>query len=155
MPSAAAVPLAWTVRAVRPAAARRNWWHGQLGERRRISERSWRRERRRKLGSGGDRLARAAHPAEGPRAAARCSGGAAASRPVPTLVGAAASLASQGTTETNWASSCPTTPEACTPRNLDGETHGSDGHPLRYESEHFALYWHTSDPDSGGPCSVC
>jgi len=56
-----------------------------------------------------------------------------------------------GTTETAWATSCPTEPETCTAGTWTARPTGSDGHPLRYESEHFALYWHTSDPDGGGP----
>lgn len=65
--------------------------------------------------------------------------------------GAASGACEPGTTETTWASSCPTTPTACTPGTWTARPTGSDGHPLRYESEHFALYWHTSDPDGGGP----
>lgn len=56
-----------------------------------------------------------------------------------------------GTTNTAWATSCPTSPPSCTPGTWTARPQGSDGHPLRHESAHFAIYWHTSDPDGGGP----
>jgi hypothetical protein len=55
-----------------------------------------------------------------------------------------------GTTATAWATECPTTPESCTAGTWTASSAGSDDHPLRYESDHFALYWYTSDPDGGG-----
>lgn len=56
-----------------------------------------------------------------------------------------------GSTTTEWATSCRTTPASCTAGTWTARSTGSDGHPLRYESEHFALYWFTSDPDGSGP----
>ncbi len=55
-----------------------------------------------------------------------------------------------GTTQTAWATSCPTS-QSCTAGSWQAPAEGSDGHPLRDQSEHFALYWHASDPDGGGP----
>jgi len=65
--------------------------------------------------------------------------------------GSSSSSCEPGSSDTAWATSCPTTPETCTAGTWTARSTGSDGHPLRYESEHFALYWHTSDPDGGGP----
>ncbi len=60
-------------------------------------------------------------------------------------------LCDPGSTTTEWATSCQTTPVSCTAGTWTARSTGSDGHPLRYESEHFAVYWHASDPDGGGP----
>ena len=47
-----------------------------------------------------------------------------------------------GTYETQWASQCPTTAtHSCLQGNWQATPVGSDGQPLRYESEHFAFYW--------------
>ena len=47
-----------------------------------------------------------------------------------------------GTTQTQWADSCPTTAtNSCTAGTWSTTPTGSDGQPLRYESEHFAFYW--------------
>lgn len=56
-----------------------------------------------------------------------------------------------GSTTTEWATSCSNTPATCTAGTWTARPTGSDGHPLRAESAHFALYWHTSDPDGSGP----
>ncbi len=51
-----------------------------------------------------------------------------------------------GTTETAWATECAATPQSCTAGSWTAPSEGSDGHPLRAESEHFAIYWYeTSD----------
>jgi hypothetical protein len=47
-----------------------------------------------------------------------------------------------GTRQTEWAHGCPTTPtHNCTGGTWRTPPAGSDGQPLRYESEHFAFYW--------------
>lgn len=47
-----------------------------------------------------------------------------------------------GTTQTEWANNCPTaSTHACTAGTFQATPQGSDGQPLRYESEHFAFYW--------------
>lgn len=56
-----------------------------------------------------------------------------------------------GTSETAWARSCPAEPRACVEGSWSARPQGSDGHPLRHESEHFAIYYFTGDPDGGGP----
>ena len=56
-----------------------------------------------------------------------------------------------GTTQTAWATDCRTSKAPCTAGTWTARSTGSDGHPLRAESEHFALYWFTSDPDGTGP----
>lgn len=51
-----------------------------------------------------------------------------------------------GSTTTQWASSCRTTKISCTPGTWRAPATGSNGHPLRYESEHFAVYWYENAP---------
>lgn len=53
-----------------------------------------------------------------------------------------------GTTETEWATSCPTAPaKACTPGTWTAWGSSSpENYPFRYETEHFAFYW----PDGRG-----
>lgn len=65
--------------------------------------------------------------------------------------GTASDVCDPGTMDTEWASTCPTSKASCTSGSWTARATGSDDHPLRAESEHFALYWFTSDPDAGGP----
>jgi hypothetical protein len=58
--------------------------------------------------------------------------------------------ACQDAVETEWATSCPTS-QNCTSGAWQAPPQGSDGHPFRDESEHFAIYWYDSDPDGSGP----
>lgn len=58
---------------------------------------------------------------------------------------------SAGTQETEWATGCPTQPQQCTLGTWVASTEGSNGHPLRNESEHFALYWFTPDQAPAAP----
>lgn len=56
-----------------------------------------------------------------------------------------------GTRDTTWASSCRTSPPACTPGTWTAPASGSDGHQLRGESEHFAIYWYTPGQSPPAP----
>lgn len=55
-----------------------------------------------------------------------------------------------GTTDTQWATDCASEPEQCTPGEWTAPPQGSNGHPLRTESEHFAVYWFTPDQELPG-----
>lgn len=65
------------------------------------------------------------------------SSSAASSEPEPTPV-----ACEMGRVDTDWANSCPqTSTYQCLEGSWQALQTGSDGQPLRYESEHFAFYW--------------
>jgi hypothetical protein len=65
--------------------------------------------------------------------------------------GGADGLCELGTSDTAWATSCPTEPKTCTAGTWTAPPQGSNGHPLRAESEHFALYWFDSGATKPAP----